>query len=258
MTLASGKLIYALTDGRLYSVGWDGTKPVGPPVMISSATTWQSRGMFVYNQPAPDNTAPTTPGKPSAKSVTAGKVDLSWAGSSDVTPPVTYRIYRDGSPTPIGQTTTTSFSDTTVAPGSTHTYTVDAIDGANNPSAMSPVSDPVTVATVIFSDDYTSGDLSNWSSVTGLTVDSTQGFPAIPSALGNPVGAAAFANEDFALSYPSVCASMNVNATSFGGGSVDLFRLRTAAGGPIAKVFASSTGILFVRSDFAAPSRVRA
>ena len=252
MTVASGKLIYALTDGRLYSVGWDGTKPVGTPVMISSATTWQSRGMFVRNQPAPDNTPPTTPGKPSAKSVTASKVDLSWAGSSDVTPPITYRIYRDGSPTPIGQTTTTSFSDTTVAPGSTHTYTVDAVDGANNPSAMSPASDTVTVATVIFSDDYTSGDLSNWTSVTGLTVDSTQGFPTIPSALGNPVGAAAFANEDFALSYPSVCASMNMNATSFGTGSVDLFRLRTAAGGAIVKVFANASGFLIVRSDFAA------
>src|SRR6185436_16983092 len=100
--------------------------------------------------------------------------------------------------------------------------------------------------------DLTSGDLSNWTSVTGLTVDSTQGFPTIPSALGNPVGAAAFANEDFALSYPSVCASMNMNATSFGGNSVDLFRLRTAAGGAIVKVFANSSGFLIVRSDFAA------
>ena len=50
MTLASGKLIYALTDGRLYSINWDGTKPVGSATQISSATTWGSRGMFVFDQ----------------------------------------------------------------------------------------------------------------------------------------------------------------------------------------------------------------
>jgi hypothetical protein len=50
MTLSSGKLIYALTDGRLYSIDWDGTKPVGSATQISSATTWGSRGMFVFDQ----------------------------------------------------------------------------------------------------------------------------------------------------------------------------------------------------------------
>ena len=61
MTLASGKLIYALTDGRLYRVDWAGTKPTGAVTQIDSATTWQSRGLFVYNQ-VTDTFAPSKPG----------------------------------------------------------------------------------------------------------------------------------------------------------------------------------------------------
>jgi chitodextrinase len=250
MTLASGKLIYALTDGRLYSINWNGTKPTGSATQISGATSWQSRGMFVFDPPAADTTPPTAPGTPTGQSPTAGKVDLSWSASTDQSSPITYRIYRDGNPTPVGQTTATSFSDVGLAAGATHTYTVDAVDPANNVSAMSPASEPVTVASMIFADDFTAGDLTRWSSVTQLTVDGTQGAPNNPSARGNPNAETAFANKDFDLTYGSACASVNVNATSLGGDSVDLFRLRTAAGGPIAKAFVNAAGTLAVRSDF--------
>jgi hypothetical protein len=252
MTLASGKLIYALTDGRLYSVDWNGTRPTGSPTQISSATTWQSRGMFTFTPPASDTTPPTTPGTPTGQSPTAGKIDLSWSASTDQSSPVTYRIYRDGETTPVGQTTATSFSDVTVAAGSSHTYTVDAVDPASNVSAMSPASDPVTVTSVIFADDFTSADLARWSSATRLTIDGTRGAPTEPSARGAPSAQSAFADKDFDLTYPFTCASVNVNAASLGDGSVDLFRLRTATGGPIVKVFATDAGTLYVRSDFAA------
>jgi hypothetical protein len=42
---------------------------------------------------------------------------------------------------------------------------------------------------------------------------------------------------------------VNVNAADLGGDSVDLFRLRTAAGGPVAKAFVSASGNLGARSD---------
>ena len=54
----------------------------------------------------------------------------------------------------------------------------------NNVSAMSPVSAPIQVASLIFADDFSTGDLSLWTSVTRLTIDGTQGSPAAPSALG--------------------------------------------------------------------------
>jgi hypothetical protein len=250
MTLSSGRLIYALTDGKLYSVAWNGSKPTGTPTQIGTATTWQSRGMFVYNPTPPDTTAPTTPGTPTATSISAGVIRLSWASSSD-TSAVTYRIYRDGGGTPIGQSTSTTFTDTGLAVGSTHTYRVDAIDASNNASALSPASDPVTVTPAIFTDDFATGNFSAWTSVTGLTIDNGNGAPAPPSARAHPTSAAAYANQDFEFTYPSACASANVNVASTGGNSVDLFRLRTSAGGPIAKVFVNASGTLIARSDVA-------
>jgi chitodextrinase len=249
MTLAAGKLIYALTDGRLYSINWDGTKPTGSPTQISSATTWQSRGMFVFDPPPPDTTPPTTPGTPTAQSPTAGKIDLAWSASTDESSPITYRVYRDGDPTPIGQTTATSYSDTGLAAGTTHTYTVDAVDPADNASAMSGASDPVTVAAVIFADDFTSGDLTKWTSVTQMAIDATMGAPTQPSLRGTPTAETSFASKDFELTYASACASVNVNAADLGGNSVDLFRLRTATGDPIAKVYVNASGNLTLRSD---------
>ena len=148
MTLASGKLIYALTDGRLYSVNWGGTKPTGAVTQISSATTWQSRGLFVFNQ-VTDTFAPSKPGKPSGTSSTFDSIDLSWAASTDnFAGPLTYRVYRDGvqiDQVTSSSTSTVTYTDTGLAAGSTHTYTVDAVDAATNASVLSDVSDPITV-----------------------------------------------------------------------------------------------------------------
>jgi hypothetical protein len=148
MTMASGKLIYALTDGRLYSVNWGGTKPTGAVTQISSATTWQSRGMFVYNQ-VTDTFAPSKPGTPSGSSSTFDSIDISWAASTDnFGSALTYRVYRDGvqiDQIASSSTGTISYTDTGLPAGSTHTYQVDAVDAANNASVLSDVSAPITV-----------------------------------------------------------------------------------------------------------------
>ena len=49
---------------------------------------------------------------------------------------------------------------------------------------MSPTSDPITVAaaSAIFSDDFASGDFTNWTGVTRLTIDNRTGGVAPPSA----------------------------------------------------------------------------
>ena len=46
-----------------------------------------------------------------------------------------YRIFRNGGATPIATVTTTSYSDTGLAASTQYTYTVRAVDGANNVSA---------------------------------------------------------------------------------------------------------------------------
>ena len=149
MTLASGKLIYALTDGRLYSVNWGGTKPTGAVTQISSATTWQSRGMFVYNQ-VTDTFAPSKPGKPSGTSSTFDSIDLSWDASTDNFPgSLTYRVYRDG--VQIDQVTSSSTTTVTlhghrVWPRAARTRTR-SMRSTRPPTraSLSDDSDPITV-----------------------------------------------------------------------------------------------------------------
>lgn len=97
-----------------------------------------------------DTTAPTIPGTPTGTSNTPTSVDLSWGASSDANnTTLVYHVYRDGGSVPVGtitsnSSTTVSYHDDGLAPGSTHTYTVDASDGVNT-SAKSASSDPITV-----------------------------------------------------------------------------------------------------------------
>jgi len=71
-------------------------------------------------------------------------INLSWTASTDNVEVVGYQVFRDGGATPIATVSTTSFSDTGLGVGSTHTYTVKAVDAANN---VSGASNTVTAAT---------------------------------------------------------------------------------------------------------------
>ena len=193
------------------------------------------------------------PGQPTGSSPAAGTIQIDWAASSDDSPPITYRIYRDGVSTPIASTTATTFTDTGLTPGNSHTYTVDAIDGVNPslPSAMSPPSASILVSAgtpPIFFDDFSSGDFSNWTIATRLTIDGTTGSPAVPSARAQVTGLSAYAARDLSQLYPQACFSANVNVAS--GTGIDLLRLRTALNGPIVRVvLVNAAGKLQIRSD---------
>jgi chitodextrinase len=84
-----------------------------------------------------DTTAPSVPAGLAAAASVADRVDLSWSPSTDDVGVAGYGVYRDGGATPISSTSATSFSDTGLAAGSTHSYRVDAVDGAGNRSARS-------------------------------------------------------------------------------------------------------------------------
>ena len=58
-----------------------------------------------------DTDPPTAPGKPTGSSPSSGTIAINWAASTDVSPPITYRVYRDGNLTAVGSTTSTSFTD---------------------------------------------------------------------------------------------------------------------------------------------------
>ncbi|TAL12332.1 MAG: DNRLRE domain-containing protein, partial [Chloroflexota bacterium] len=83
-----------------------------------------------------DTAAPSTPGNLTATPASGTRIDLAWSTSIDNVAVTGYRVYRDGNPTPIATVggATLGYADLTVAPGTTYTYTVDAIDAAGNPS----------------------------------------------------------------------------------------------------------------------------
>jgi hypothetical protein len=71
-------------------------------------------------------------------------VTLNWSASTDSAGVAGYTIYRDGGVLATVGGSVLSFSDGTVAAGTTYTYAVDAFDAARNHSAQSS---PVTVTT---------------------------------------------------------------------------------------------------------------
>ena len=91
-----------------------------------------------------DTSPPTAPGSLQATSVTASSVTLSWASSTDNYFVEGYTISRDGSPVGTTAAQTLTFADASVAPATSYTYTVTAVDAATN---TSPPSNPVAVST---------------------------------------------------------------------------------------------------------------
>jgi acid phosphatase type 7 len=82
-----------------------------------------------------DTIPPTAPSSLSATAVSSAKVNLTWTASTDNIGVTGYRVTRDG--VQVGTSATTSYSDATVAGGSTYSYTVTAVDAAGNVSAPS-------------------------------------------------------------------------------------------------------------------------
>jgi hypothetical protein len=131
-----------------------------------------------------DTTPPSTPGTPTATAAGPTRVDLSWPASTDNVGVTSYRVYRNGSTTPLANPTTTSYADTTVAASTTYTYAVTAVDAAGNESARSASASVTTPpaagggGTFTFAptdDAYvnSSATTTNYGTATRLTVDNS-------------------------------------------------------------------------------------
>jgi fibronectin type 3 domain-containing protein len=91
-----------------------------------------------------DSSPPSPPTNLAGNPIGPNRVDLSWTASNDNIGVAGYTIYRNGSVLATVSAPTTTYSDTTVSPSTTYTYTVDAFDAAQNHSAQSS---PVSVTT---------------------------------------------------------------------------------------------------------------
>jgi hypothetical protein len=134
------------TDGTQLFVGGD----------FLTVNNKAQQGLTRFGGP-PDLTKPRQPKAPTASSTTPGQVRLSWqAVTDDDDETLVYRVFRDGSATPLFSSVPTrstfwilptlTFTDTTVAPGSTHTYKVDAKEANGTNASVKSAATSVTVA----------------------------------------------------------------------------------------------------------------
>jgi chitodextrinase len=91
----------------------------------------------------PDTQAPSVPTGLSAAGVTDSQVTLSWLPSSDDVGVSAYLVYRDGAF--VRSTRSTTVTDTGLTPATTYSYTIAALDFADNLSAPSA---PLLVTTL--------------------------------------------------------------------------------------------------------------
>ncbi len=139
-------------------------EPVGPRVMAQTDKggrhyLWVGGEFTTVNGEAqqgltrfadgPDTGAPWVPNV-SLNTVVPGQIEVNWQTSFDTDDgELTYRIYKDGAATPVYTTTGYSlfwdrpqlrWTDTSVAPGETHSYRISASDGTNTSAKSTAVS----------------------------------------------------------------------------------------------------------------------
>jgi chitodextrinase len=200
-----------------------------------------------------DTTAPSTPTGLSATAVGPTTVDLSWTASTDNVGVTGYTVYRNGSALTTVEGSTLSYSDTTAAPSTTYTYTVDAFDAAGNHSAQSGPAAATTPASFLFSDDFESGSLSKWTNVTNLVTQQQQVFSGSWAARGTSTGAATWAYKRLDASQANLYYRIRFKLVSQAS-TVNLLKFRTDSGVSLLGVYMASNGRLAYRNDFSQQS----
>ena len=198
---------------------------------------------------------------PIGTAVSTSAIDLSWAAAADAdSSTLTYQVFRDGGSQPVGSvsggtTGTIAFRDTGLAAGTSHAYTVRAVDPDGNVGPMS--SGPAAVWTFVFTDGFDAG-LGQWPDRSKTaTLDSATAPPggAAPSLRLTAKNAAAYARHALGTTYGSICTAAWVDATSVSKKPVTLIAFRNASNKAIGRLQVDPTGALSVRSDVAGTTR---
>ncbi|GAA3493278.1 glycoside hydrolase family 18 chitinase [Streptomyces prasinosporus] len=131
------------------NVGWNGTLAPGASVSFGfngsgsgSPAGCKLNGGSCDGTSVPGDAAPSAPGTPTASDITDTSVKLSWSAATDDKGVKNYDVLRDGAR--VATVTGTSYTDTGLAKGTDHSYTVRARDTADQ---TGPVSGAVKVRT---------------------------------------------------------------------------------------------------------------
>src|SRR6266508_1289648 len=190
---------------------------------------------------------PSVPTNLSATAFSATRIDLAWTASTDNVGVSGYDIYRDGTLlAAIGAVT--SYSDTTVAPGTSYQYQVRARDAAGNASSASNTATAATPARLFF-DGFESGNLSQWTTVSGLTVQQNEIYTGAYAVRATSSGAATYAYKQLSAAQSTLYYRTRFKIISLGACSLNLLKVRTSSTVSLLGVFISSTGKLSYRND---------
>lgn len=225
-----------------------GTSGASYEFVTTSGATADS-GSLPCEGSAPDTAAPSQPQNLTAAAVSRTQVKLSWDASTDNVGVTAYDIYRDGA-LYVSEAPPAGYLDESVQPGTSYSYAVVARDAAGN---SSPPSDPASVTTptdvTMFADDFESGDMSQWITSTGMSVQTQVvndgSYAAEAAASGSP----AYAYAQLSQTWPALYYSTRFYIASQGANSVYLIRYRTASKTAIAAVSLTSTRKLALRND---------
>lgn len=225
-----------------------GTSGAGYQFVTTGGTTADS-GSIPCKGTTTDTTPPSQPQNLTATAVSRTQVQLSWDASTDNVGVTAYDIYRDGSlltsvAPPAG------YLDQTVQPGTSYSYYVVARDAAGNtsqPSNTASVTTPTDVT--MFSDGFESGDMSQWTTSTGMTAQTQLVNDGTYAAEAVAASSAAYAYKQLSQTWPALYYSTRFYLVNQGSSSVYLLRFRTASKTAIAAVYVSSTGRLALRND---------
>jgi hypothetical protein len=200
-----------------------------PSANAASVSTTQGQAVSVPLAASdPDGDCPISFTVASSSNGTLGAVSIVSCSSGNATAQVTY-------------TPNSGFSG-----ADSFTYT------ASDPSgAMSaPATAAVTVASLVFADAFESGDFAAWSSVTGLSAESSTVAGGSFAAEGNTLNGTTWAKKTLSKTYPELTYRLRFRLHSrAAGSSVMLLKFRTAADTYIGGVFVDTSGKLEVRND---------
>jgi hypothetical protein len=101
----------------------------------------------------------------------------------------------------------------------------------------------------VFSDDFESGDLSRWTSVTGLAVQQQETYSGAWAARQTSTSAATYAYKQLATGENDVYYRLRFKVLSQGQNNVTLGKFLTAGGSSILAFYRSSSGALGLRND---------
>jgi len=155
--------------------------------------------------------------------------------------------------------TAMSFRDVGLTNGTRYFYVVTALgeggESARSAESSATPTGAVVTPSVVFSDDFESGDMSKWTTKAGLVVQSGVVHGGSFAAQGNTTGGATYAKKTLATGTASGSLTTFFNLAPGFTSQVNLLRYRLASDASLGYLYVTTAGTLALRNDAGAVTR---